>query len=179
MNNKEILDLVNIFENSTLSRMKLERDDFSLTLERATAQTIAQTVAVPMQPMQMANAAGNAGVPGAAALGAAAGTTAGTAGTASTADQAAADDAAQNKAENLIQVKAPLVGVYYAAPSPDELPYVKVGDKVEKGQVLCLVEAMKMMNELKAPAAGTIRSAKGVNGQLVEFDQVLFEVEPC
>lgn len=171
MNNKEILDLVNIFENSTLSRMKLERGDFSLTLERATAQTIAQTVAVPMQPMQMANAAGNAGVPGAAALGAA--------GTAPTAELAAADDAPQNKAENLIQVKAPLVGVYYAAPSPDELPYVKVGDKVEKGQVLCLVEAMKMMNELKAPAAGTIRSAKGVNGQLVEFDQVLFEVESC
>ena len=171
MNNKEILDLVNIFENSTLSRMKLEREDFSLTLERAAAQTIAQTVAVPMQPMQMANAAGNAGVPGAAALGAA--------GTAPTAELAAADDAPQNKAENLIQVKAPLVGVYYAAPSPDELPYVKVGDKVEKGQVLCLVEAMKMMNELKAPAAGTIRSAKGVNGQLVEFDQVLFEVESC
>ena len=171
MNNKEILDLVNIFENSTLSRMKLERGDFSLTLERATAQTIAQTVAVPMQPMQMANAAGNAGVPGAAALGAA--------GTAPTAELAAADDAPQNKAENLIQVKAPLVGVYYAAPSPDELPYVKVGDKVENGQVLCLVEAMKMMNELKAPAAGTIRSAKGVNGQLVEFDQVLFEVESC
>ena len=184
MNNKEILDLVNIFENSTLSRMKLEREDFSLTLERAAAQTVAQplaqTVAVPVQTVQavqpvqnpqamhMTNATGNAAVAGA---------TAGP--TASLAEQAAANDAPQNKPENLIQVKAPLVGVYYAAPSPDELPYVKVGDKVEKGQVLCLVEAMKMMNELKAPATGTIRSAKGVNGQLVEFDQVLFEVEPC
>lgn len=76
-------------------------------------------------------------------------------------------------------VRSPIVGVYYAAPSPDEPPYVCIGDRVEKGQVLCLVEAMKMMNELKSPTDGIVKGIFGVNGELVEFDQVLFEVEPC
>lgn len=77
------------------------------------------------------------------------------------------------------KVKAPLVGVYYAAAAPDEPPYVSLGDRVAKGQVLCLVEAMKMMNELKSPVDGIVRSIKGVSGELVEYDQILFEVEPC
>lgn len=76
-------------------------------------------------------------------------------------------------------MKSPIVGVYYAAPSPADSAYVRVGDKVKKGQVLCLVEAMKMMNELKAPQDGIIRAIHGVNGELVEFDQILFEVETC
>ncbi len=77
------------------------------------------------------------------------------------------------------KVRAPLVGVYYAAAAPDEPPYVSLGDRVAKGQVLCLVEAMKMMNELKSPVDGIVRSIKGVSGELVEYDQILFEVEPC
>ncbi|MDY3239268.1 MAG: biotin/lipoyl-containing protein [Anaerovoracaceae bacterium] len=76
-------------------------------------------------------------------------------------------------------VKAPLVGVYYAAPSPDAAPFVQIGDRVERGQTLCILEAMKMMNELKAPVSGIIRSAGGQNGEMVQYDQVLFEVEPC
>lgn len=65
------------------------------------------------------------------------------------------------------------------AAAPDEPPYVSLGDRVAKGQVLCLVEAMKMMNELKSPVDGIVRSIKGVSGELVEYDQILFEVEPC
>lgn len=80
---------------------------------------------------------------------------------------------------NYEKVKAPLVGVYYASSAPDEPPYVSLGDQVSKGQVLCLVEAMKMMNELKSPVDGIVRSIKGVSGELVEYDQILFEVEPC
>lgn len=76
-------------------------------------------------------------------------------------------------------VRSPIVGVYYAAPSPEDKPYVRVGDRVEKGQVLCLVEAMKMMNELKSPVSGVVKNILGVNGELVEFDELLFEVEPC
>lgn len=76
-------------------------------------------------------------------------------------------------------IKAPLVGVFYAAPSPEESPFVQTGDRVEKGQVLCLIEAMKMMNELKSPVSGIVRTITGVNGQLAEYGQVLFEVEPC
>lgn len=78
-----------------------------------------------------------------------------------------------------IEVKAPLVGVFYAAPSPEAPPFVQVGDRVEQGQVLCLVEAMKMMNQLKSPVSGIVRGIGGVDGELAEYGQVLFEVEPC
>lgn len=87
--------------------------------------------------------------------------------------------AAQPAQNSFEKVKAPLVGVFYASGSPEEAPYVTVGDRVAKGQVLCLVEAMKMMNELKSPVDGIVRSVSGVDGELVEYDQVLFEVEPC
>ena len=70
-----------------------------------------------------------------------------------------------------------MVGVFYAAPKPEEPPFVQVGQEVRKGQVLCLVEAMKMMNELTSPVDGIVRAIHGRNGELVEFDQVLFEIE--
>ncbi len=77
------------------------------------------------------------------------------------------------------EVKSPLVGVFYKASSPEAAPFVKVGDKVSKGQVLCLIEAMKMMNELKSPVDGFIRNIGVENGKAVEYDQLLFEVEKC
>lgn len=76
-------------------------------------------------------------------------------------------------------VKAPIVGIFYSAPLPDAEDYAEVGKKVKAGDVLCLIEAMKMMNELKAPVDGIIREIHSENGQLVEFNQILFEVEPC
>ena len=74
-------------------------------------------------------------------------------------------------------VRAPLVGTVYAAPSPGAPPYVQVGQKVEKGAPLCLIEAMKMMNEVTAPAAGVVRAILFENGQLAAFDQALVEIE--
>ncbi len=74
-------------------------------------------------------------------------------------------------------VRAPLVGTVYAAPSPDAAPYVKVGQQVEKGAPLCLIEAMKMMNEVTAPAAGVVKAILFENGQLASFDQPLVELE--
>lgn len=94
-------------------------------------------------------------------------------------EAAASTKAESEPASNYRQVKSPIVGIYYAAAGPQQEPFVKMGQKVEKGQVLCLVEAMKMMNELKSPIDGIIRTVSGINGKLVEFDQVLFEVEPC
>lgn len=72
------------------------------------------------------------------------------------------------------QVLAPLVGVFYAAPSPDEDAYVQVGDTVKKGQVLCLIEAMKMMSEITAPKDGVIKKIFVKNQDVVEFEQPLF-----
>lgn len=71
-------------------------------------------------------------------------------------------------------VKAPLVGVFYSAPSPEEKPYVQVGDKVKAGQVLCLIEAMKMMSEITAPKDGVIKEIYAKNQDVVEFEQELF-----
>lgn len=72
------------------------------------------------------------------------------------------------------QVLAPLVGVFYAAPSPEEDAYVQVGDSVQKGQVLCLIEAMKMMSEITAPKDGVIKKIFVKNQDVVEFEQPLF-----
>lgn len=74
-------------------------------------------------------------------------------------------------------VRAPLVGVFYEAPAPDAIPFVKVGDVVEEGQVICVIEAMKMINEIKSPIRGKVLRVLGENGVLVAFDQPLFEIE--
>lgn len=80
---------------------------------------------------------------------------------------------------DLQTVKAPLVGVFYRSASPEEAPFVKEGDTVEKGQVLCLIEAMKMMNELNSPARGVVKRILAENEAVVSFGQALFEVVPC
>lgn len=73
-------------------------------------------------------------------------------------------------------VVSPTVGVFYAAPSPDSKPYVEVGDTVKKGDVLCVIEAMKLMNEISAEVDGTIAEVCIGNGQVVEFNQPLFRI---
>lgn len=80
-----------------------------------------------------------------------------------------------------VAVKAPIVGVVYAAPGPDAAPYIQLGQQVEKGQTLCLIEAMKMMNEVPAPCAGRVAAIRFSNGELAEFGAVLVELEelPC
>lgn len=79
--------------------------------------------------------------------------------------------------ENIIEVQAPMVGTFYSASSPDAAPYVKVGDHVEKGQTLCIVEAMKLMNEIKAEVAGTIIDILVENAEGVEYGQAIFLIE--
>ena len=74
------------------------------------------------------------------------------------------------------EVKAPIVGVFYAAPAPGAAPFVKVGDTVEKGQVVCLIEAMKLMNDITAPRDGEVVDVCIVSGDVVEFGQTLFKL---
>jgi acetyl-coA carboxylase, biotin carboxyl carrier protein len=70
-------------------------------------------------------------------------------------------------------IKAPFVGTFYAAPSANEAPYVKVGQKINKGDVICILEAMKVMNEIKSNKSGTVLEIKAQNGNMVEFDEEL------
>ena len=74
-------------------------------------------------------------------------------------------------------INAPIVGVFYTAPSPDSAPYVAVGKRVRKGDTVCIIEAMKCMNEIQAETDGVIAEVLAVNGELVEYDQPLFRVE--
>ena len=78
--------------------------------------------------------------------------------------------------DNVCLVKSPLVGIFYAAKSPEDAPFISVGDTVKKGQLLCLVEAMKMMNEITAPTDGVIKSVHCSNEQIVAYNDVLFEI---
>ena len=73
-------------------------------------------------------------------------------------------------------IKSPIVGVFYSAPAPGKPPFVRVGDKVEKGQIVCVIEAMKIMNEITADKSGTICEILVNNGDVVEFDQPLFRL---
>ena len=84
---------------------------------------------------------------------------------------------AASSAQNLLEVKSPIVGTFYRAPSPDSPPYVEKGSSVKKGQPLCVLEAMKMMNTLECEYDGVIEEILVSNGDLVEFDQVLFKIK--
>ncbi len=79
---------------------------------------------------------------------------------------------------NLVEVTSPMVGTFYRAPSPDAPPYVEVGSRVAEGNVLCIIEAMKLMNELESEVAGTIAKILVENAEPVEYGQVLFLVDP-
>lgn len=82
------------------------------------------------------------------------------------------------KAEDLVEIKSPIVGTFYATPSPDSEHYVEVGSAVNPQTVVCIIEAMKVMNEIKAETSGTIVEILVTNGQAVEYGQVLFKVKP-
>lgn len=75
------------------------------------------------------------------------------------------------------EVKSPIVGVYYKAPSPESEPFVKVGDSVEKGEIIFIIEAMKMINEIKAPVSGVINKINFENEELVQYDDVVMEIK--
>jgi acetyl-CoA carboxylase biotin carboxyl carrier protein len=96
-------------------------------------------------------------------------------------EQAAAPVAADeendlSEHENAVEILAPMVGTYYAAPAPDAEPYVRIGQHVEAGQTLCILEAMKLFNEIKSEFAGTILEILVENAQPVEFGQPLFVI---
>jgi acetyl-CoA carboxylase biotin carboxyl carrier protein len=91
---------------------------------------------------------------------------------------AAALPAAAASVSNLVEVKSPMVGTFYRAPSPEAPSYAEVGSKVTKGQTLCILEAMKLMNELESEVQGIVREVCVGNAEPVEYGQVLFRIEP-
>jgi acetyl-CoA carboxylase biotin carboxyl carrier protein len=90
---------------------------------------------------------------------------------------AVAEEAAPAK-ESLIEIKSPMVGTFYAAAEPGAKPYMSVGDRVKNGQIVCIIEAMKIMNEIESEFSGVVREVLVQNAQPVEYGQVLFRIAP-
>lgn len=160
MKQQDYLNLIDRFESSSLTCLEIEEETYRIHLEKA------GTAAVPAFPQEECFKS-QPTAPGGRQR------TDGTGANGFQADEAGA------KENSLTAVRAPLVGVFYAAPSPGEKPFVSEGSRVEAGQVLGLIEAMKMMNELKSPVGGIVRRVCGEDGRLAEYGQILFEVEPC
>ena len=89
-----------------------------------------------------------------------------------------AQAAAEKPQKSGVEIKAPMVGTFYRAPSPEAPSYANIGDKIEVGQVICIIEAMKLMNEIKSEVKGKIIDIQVDNAEPVEFGQILFVVEP-
>lgn len=143
-----VKQLINEFEGSDVYKMKIEVEDLKLELEKAPTNIVYETPVV----QQVTNAA--------------------TAPVTKTEVMKEEVPAMRGTA-----IKSPIVGVFYPASSPSAKPYVEVGAQVKKGQVLCIVEAMKVMNEIKSPIDGVVTTIMASADELVEFDQVLMMIE--
>jgi acetyl-CoA carboxylase biotin carboxyl carrier protein len=166
MNAKELKELIEFLVEKDISEFELERGDVKVRLKRgsepqyvAAPATYAPPPVIPVAaaPPPVAPAAPAPAAPAAAA--------------AETAAAAAAEDA------SLHTVRSPIVGTFYEAPSPGAAPFVKNGDSVRTGQVLCIIEAMKLMNEIEADVSGTIVKRFVENAQAVEYGQALFAIK--
>jgi acetyl-CoA carboxylase biotin carboxyl carrier protein len=163
---KELVELVSARELSTL---EVERSGFRLRIDGKQAAAAASAPPPPAAPSAAAAPAPAASAPAAPAPAAAAPA-------AGPAAEAGGGEDALPAGSHV--VRSPIVGTYYSAPAPDADPYVEVGARVKKGQVLCIVEAMKLMNEIESDADGTVIRIYPQNAQPVEFDEPLFAVRP-
>jgi acetyl-CoA carboxylase biotin carboxyl carrier protein len=144
---KEIRTLIDLMKKNGLSVFKMEREGFKITLK--TADSAAQVVAVPPAQVPATGGPQTSNLTGAAAL-----------------------EAMQHK-----EIKSPMVGTFYAAQAPEAAPYVTVGQEITPDTVVCIIEAMKVMNEIKAEISGVIAEVCAENGKPVQFGQALFRVK--
>lgn len=166
IDSKKLNEVAALMEDHGLTRVRLSEEDGRVVeLERMTApapEAIAVPVAAPMTAAVTPTAA-----PAAPAV------------TAPTeAPAPAAETAPAPTASNIISVEAPMVGVFYAAPSPGADPFVSVGSTVHVGDTLCIIEAMKLMNEVVAEADGTVAEICVQDGDLVEFGSCIMKIVP-
>lgn len=180
---KIVKDLLNEFKESDLTEFEMETAELRLRFGRGVnaGSGMASGNSFAQNNPAAERVSGNAAAPAASFEGAASAPEAAkeSASAASAPETATESAPAAAADDNLEPVKAPLVGTFYAASSPDADPFVQEGQKVSKGETLCILEAMKMMNELTAPYDLIVRRILGVNGEMAEYNQVLFEVEKC
>ena len=154
----ELRELVEFLKSNEIAEFDMERSDVKLRLKFASAKAAErlrqQSLQMPQPPVSdsMAVYAESAASPSAAAI--------------------------ETAVEVLHEVKSPIVGTFYESPAPGAAPFVKVGDQVEVGEVLCIIEAMKLMNEIEADVSGEIAARIAIAGQPVEYGQPLFAIRP-
>lgn len=168
MNFKEITDLIKLINRTDVSEFKIKNKDFELQVRtkhfagKSSNNKATSIMQVPMSapvPAQPAPAAAPAPAPAAP-------------------DNTSAPETKEDSTAGLLEVKSPIVGTFYRSASPDKPPFVKVGDTIEKGGVVCIVEAMKLFNEIESEVSGKIVKVMIEDAQPVEYDQVLFLVDP-
>jgi acetyl-CoA carboxylase biotin carboxyl carrier protein len=155
MDLKEIRALLKLLEESNIEELEVERQGQRVRIRRrgdSATPPLAAPSSPPLSPVSSSPALQAA--------------------------PAAVPPAPPARAENLVTIESPMVGTFYRAPAPSAEPYVKEGQVVEKGSVLCIIEAMKLMNEIEAEVKGRIASVLVENAQPVEYGQPLFLVEP-
>ena len=149
---KRIKQLIEIMKENGLVEIEIKHDDDKIVLKRAQPQQIFGGMPV-MIPESGTVSAGSGGT-------------------------GASNQPVAPPQEDLVEIKSPIVGTFYATPSPDSEPYVEVGSTVTSHTVVCIIEAMKVLNEIKAEVEGTVAEVLVSNGQAVEYGQVLFRVRP-
>jgi acetyl-CoA carboxylase biotin carboxyl carrier protein len=157
MNVKELKTLIEFLIEKDIAEFELERGDLKIRIRRASAVTAAPAIPYALAAPAATPLPAPAAQPGAAAA-------------AGTAARGAGEDA------DLHILRSPIVGTFYESASPGAEPFVQVGDTIQKGQVLCIVEAMKLMNEIESDVAGSIVKRLVENAQPVEYGQPLFGI---
>ncbi len=149
-----VQDVIRLMEDADISELSFEQSGVKIHLRKGVGMPF-QTAMAPMVMPSMPVAAPMAAAPA-----------------------AGAGAPAPAKADNGVTLNSPMVGTFYRAPSPDAKPFIEEGDKVAVGQVYCIIEAMKLMNEVKAEVAGKVVKIIVQNGQAVEFNQPLIQIDP-
>jgi acetyl-CoA carboxylase biotin carboxyl carrier protein len=166
MDVKELKRLLESVKDSDISELVLETSDYKLSVKRGGGAPLSYApplVAAAPQPQAPQPQAPQPEV----------------APTAPEAEPAAPASTPAAPASNLVDVTAPIVGTFYNAPSPDAPPFARVGDRVQAGAVLCIIEAMKLMNEIEAEVSGVVREVLVRDTEPVEYGQTLFRLEPA
>jgi len=156
MDIRSIRKLIEIVEQSDIAEIEIKEGEHNIRITRSQEPVYIQAPAQQMMHAPMAPAP---------------------AAPAPTVDAPVANPAPAAAEVSGHQITSPMVGTFYSAPSPDAAAFVKVGDKVAEGDTLCILEAMKIMNPIESDVSGTVKQILGVNGEPVEYGQVLFVIE--
>ena len=148
---KEIKDMINLMNENDLTELEIEKEGVRIRLKKGAGGVYEKAVEFVAQAPQ-----GSAGQ-----------------------ERPLSPQQQEKPKVNTIEIKAPMVGTFYRAPSPEAPSYVNIGDNIEPGQVICIIEAMKLMNEIKSEVKGRIVDIQVDNSEPVEFGQVLFVIEPA